>query len=61
MLTKEEMKEAAKEAIKEWLDYQFTLFGRHVFKLILSALLVAALYMVLKSNGWSLGNAHLAQ
>lgn len=53
-LTKDEAKEAAKEAIKEWLDVQFLSFGKWSARMIGGAFLCALLYFILKTNGWSI-------
>lgn len=46
------LKEAYKEAMKEWLDEQFTRFGRFTFYGLLSAGLAAMIYLILISQGW---------
>lgn len=51
-MTKEEMKQVAKETLKEWLDERFMDFGRWTFKSLASALFIAVIYFVLKSQGW---------
>lgn len=48
----EVLKEAYKEAMKEWLDDQFATFGRYSFYALLSAGLTALMYFILTSNGW---------
>lgn len=55
-LDKEEQKElikaAFREAAMEWLDQQFSTFGKWTLAGIASALCVAALYLILSVNGW---------
>ncbi len=51
-LEAEVLKEAYKEAMKEWLDDQFAKFGRWSFFGILSASLTALIYFILTANGW---------
>ena len=50
----ETMKKAAKEAIKEFLDEKFTVFGRWSFYSLLALGLVATVYFILLSQGWHL-------
>lgn len=52
-LTKQELKQAAKEAISEWLDQQFTAFGKWSATAIAALALCALLYFILKTSGWS--------
>ena len=52
VVEKELLKEAYKEAMKEWLDSQFLRFGRFTFYGLLSAVLTAAVYFLLISQGW---------
>lgn len=49
-LTKDEVKAATKEAIKEWLDEQAARLGYWFLGLIA----VGALILILKANGWTL-------
>lgn len=51
-LTKEEAKDAFKEAIKEWLDEQFIKFGKLTFYSLLALILSTATYFALNLNGW---------
>ena len=48
------MKKAAKEAIREFLDEKFTVFGRWSFYSLLALGLVAMVYFILLSQGWHL-------
>ena len=49
----EEMqKRVMKEAIKEWLDEQFTKVGKWTAACFLSCLLAALAYLILWTNGW---------
>jgi hypothetical protein len=45
-------KEALKEAIKEWLDEQFTHFGKWSMSGIAALALAALLYFILTNQGW---------
>lgn len=49
------MREAAKEAIKEWLDAQFTSFGKWSARLIATALLIVLFYafVSLRTKGFT--------
>lgn len=53
-MTPEEQKEAVKEALQEWLDKQFTLFGRWSLRSIGAVLLATLVYMWAASHGWTL-------
>ena len=49
----EEMqKRVMKEAIKEWLDEQFTKVGKWTAASFVALLLVALAYLILWANGW---------
>jgi hypothetical protein len=48
----EATKKVVKEAINEWLDSQFALFGKWTFNGLLAAAFVALIYFVLTSQGW---------
>ena len=50
-LDKETQKAAIKEAIKEWMDEQFTIFGKWAFKGACVAAFSALVYIVLKGKG----------
>lgn len=45
-------KRIIKEAIREWLDEQFSKFGRWSFYGILAFATTAILYLTLIANGW---------
>lgn len=45
-------KRVMKEAIKEWLDEQFTKVGKWTAACFLSCLLAALAYLILWTNGW---------
>lgn len=47
-----EVKQALKEALKEWLDDKYAEFGRWSFRTILVAGLAALVYFILSMNGW---------
>jgi len=46
------MKEAFREAAKEWLDDLMASFGRWSFMTLLGAFAVAMGYMILTAGGW---------
>ena len=49
----EEMqKRVMKEAIKEWLDEQFTKVGKWTVAGFVSLLIAALVYLILLMNGW---------
>jgi hypothetical protein len=48
----EDTKAALKEALKEWLDDKFTLFGKWSLGAFASSALVALVYFILTTNGW---------
>lgn len=50
-LTREERKQIVKDAIKEWLDEQFTKFGKWSFYSIVSMLTSGLVYLILKAKG----------
>lgn len=52
-MDKNDLKEATKQAIKEWLDERFNQFGRWTFNALAAAVGAAMLYFVLKMNGWN--------
>lgn len=51
-LSKEEAKEAMKEAIKEWMDAQFARLGKWSAGGIIVAALGALGYFIMTMNGW---------
>lgn len=51
-MSKEDMKRVVKDAIKEWLDEQFTRFGKWSMAAIGSAALAGLTYFILKMNGY---------
>lgn len=51
-LDKRAMKEAIKEAAREWLNEQFATFGRWALTSILAAAFVGAVYLALIGAGW---------
>ncbi len=46
------LKEAAKEALKEWLNDQFAAFGKFTFSGLMSAAFAGLVYLWLASHGW---------
>lgn len=52
MVSPSEEKELVKQALKEWLDEKFTIFGKWSAAAIGAAALAALVYFILASNGW---------
>lgn len=50
-IDKDVQKQAIKEAFKEWMDEQFTLFGKWAFKGICVAAFSALIFIALKGKG----------
>lgn len=48
----EAMKDAVKEALKEWLDAKFLAFGKWSLASLAALALAALVYFILKMNGW---------
>lgn len=48
----EMMKDAVKQALKEWLDSKFSEFGKWSATAVAAAGLVALVYFILMTNGW---------
>lgn len=51
-MTSDEIKNALKEALKEWLDSKILDFGKWSLMAIASAALVALVYFMLTMNGF---------
>lgn len=51
-MTPDEIKAALKEGIKDWLDEQFTKFGKWSLTALTALIFTALIYFVLKMNGW---------
>ncbi|MDD4926943.1 MAG: hypothetical protein PHF58_10625 [Methylotenera sp.] len=51
-LTKDEVKQALKEAHKEWLDENFSVIGRRVVNWALSVILGVIAYSAIFLSGW---------
>jgi hypothetical protein len=49
---KDTFKEAAKEALKEWLDEKYLVFGKWSLHGLLAMALAALVYWFMVSNGW---------
>lgn len=49
----DDVKDALKEALHEWLDDKFAQFGRWSLLGIGAAALFAMAYLILKSQGWT--------
>lgn len=52
MSDEREIKDALKEAMREWLDEKFAEFGRWSMHAILAAALVVLTYLLLTQGGW---------
>lgn len=50
--TDEQIKQAAKEAIKEFLDDKFVVFGKWSMGALAALFLAAIVYFILAANGW---------
>jgi hypothetical protein len=50
---KQFIKDAMKEAMKEWLDEKIMSFGKWSLRAIGAAIIVALVYFILTVNGWS--------
>lgn len=51
-LTKDETKAAMKEAIKEWLDERFIMFGKWSLITFATCIFAAFIYFVAWMSGW---------
>jgi len=54
MMSPEEQKQAIKEALEEWLDKQFTAFGKWSLKGIVALGLAGLVYLWAITHGWSI-------
>jgi hypothetical protein len=54
-LPQKELKAVMKEAMKEWLDEKFVIFGKFSAGTIASLGLAALVYFILYINGWKFG------
>lgn len=52
MLTRDDEKQIVKEALKEWLDAKFSLFGKWAFGSLVSIALAGLLYLFFMTQGW---------
>ncbi len=52
LMEPEELKRATKEAIREWLDDQFMVFGKWSLGAFASMGIAALVYFILWANGW---------
>jgi len=51
-LDKQDVKEALKEAIREWLDEKYSAFGKWTFHGLAAMALCGVVYVAMISNGW---------
>jgi len=51
-LDKDDIKEALKEAIREWLDEKYAAFGKWSFHGLGAMVLCGIVYLAMISNGW---------
>lgn len=51
-MNKEDMKAAVKDALKEWLDEKFAMFGRWGLGSLAALGLAAVVYFILWAYGW---------
>lgn len=51
-MSEQETKDALKEALKEWLDEKFAVFGKWTAAGIAVAALGALAWLILTMNGW---------
>lgn len=51
-IDKDIQKEALKEALSEWLDKQFSAFGKWALRSILAIAFTVLVYAYLTSQGW---------
>lgn len=51
-MSDQETKDALKEALKEWLDEKFAMFGKWSLSAIGAATLGLITYLLLIANGW---------
>lgn len=52
LMRDEETKRVIKEAIREWLDEQFTRVGKWTFYGLLAGIIAGAAYLALLAGGW---------
>lgn len=50
---REMLKEATKEAIKEWMDERYAALGRWAVGALMAAAFAGAVYLALRGQGWS--------
>lgn len=51
-IDKDLQKEALKEALTEWLDKQFSAFGKWALRSILAVAFTTLMYLYLMTQGW---------
>lgn len=51
-LDKETTKEAVKEALREWLDDKYAMFGKWSMHGLMAMMLAGCVYLFMISNGW---------
>lgn len=52
-IDKDVQKEAVKEALQEWLDKQFSIFGKWTLSGLLAVAFAGAIYLWLAAHGWA--------
>ena len=55
MMTREELQQAVKDGLKEWLDERFALVGKWTTRGVVAMLLAVVVYLFLKQSGWTPG------
>ena len=51
-LSEDDMRNALKKALREWLDEKYAEFGRFSLNAILAAAFAALIYFILHQQGW---------
>jgi len=49
-----ELKQAIKEALKEWMDTKYQEFGKWTVRTLLSVAFFGLMYLFFSTNGWHL-------
>lgn len=53
-LDREDQKKIIKEAIQEWLDSKFLVFGKWTVRGLAAAFLTGVIYVIGTANGWKI-------